>query len=121
MSEARVNVRYWAKADMPMAPNVRFGFKADIALVSLSLRPVLAQSRHRSETDKCMLLAVADIGASRSGSRSVATEVPNAKLLEKKMVRVGWARPVILTGSTKRRTSSLFELFQLEHVKSTEG
>ena len=46
------------KANMPFcATNVRFGFKADIALASLSLRLVLAQSRHRSETDKCMLLA----------------------------------------------------------------
>ena len=34
---------------------------------------------------------------------------------------MGAARPVILAGSTKRSTSAVFELFQLEHVKSTEG
>ena len=68
-----------------MAPNGRFGLKADIALASLSLRPVLAQSRHRSGTDKCMLWVAADIGAARSGSRSVATEVPNANCLKKKV------------------------------------
>jgi hypothetical protein len=34
---------------------------------------------------------------------------------------MGAARPVILTGPTKRGTSAVFELFQLEHVKSPEG
>jgi hypothetical protein len=34
---------------------------------------------------------------------------------------MGAAPPVILTGSTKRWTSAVFELFQLEHVKLTEG
>ena len=106
-----------------MAPNVRFGFKADIALASMSLRPVLAQRRHGSETDKCMLLA----GSSRHRSRpapglGVSQQVPNAKLPEKKGPRrMGGAPPVTLTGSTKRRRSAVFELFQLEHVKSTEG
>jgi hypothetical protein len=49
-------------------------------------------------------------------------QVANAKLLAKKGPRrMGAARPVILTGSTKRWTSAVFEPFQLEHVKSTEG
>jgi len=62
------------KADIdPMAPNVRFGFKPDIALASSSLRPVLAQSRHRLETDKFMLLGL-----------GVSQQVANAKLLAKK-------------------------------------
>ena len=67
------------------------------------------------------------LGSSRHRSRpalglGVSQQVPNAKLLEKKGPRwMGAARPVILAGSTKRRTSAVFELFQLEHVKSTEG
>ena len=52
----------------------------------------------------------------------VSQRVPNEKLLEKKGPRrMGAAPPVTLTGSTKRRRSAVFELFQLEHVKSTKG
>lgn len=52
----------------------------------------------------------------------VSLRVPNAKLVEKKGPRrMGAARAMTLAGSTKRRTSAVFELFQPEHVKSTEG
>jgi hypothetical protein len=66
---------------------------------------------------------IADIGAGSLWVSECRNRSSERKLLEKKMGRIGTgaARSVILAGSTKRRTSALFELFQLEHVRSTEG
>ena len=92
-----------AKADIdPMAPNVRFGFKADIALASLSLRPFWHKAGiGRKPTNVCFWL---DSSRHRSGpALGLGVSQPKFRTQNcsrKNMGRVGMsaARPVILTG-----------------------
>ena len=63
---------------------------------------------------------LADIGASSLWVSECPTKFRTQNCSRKNMVRVGCGTAGDPEG-TKRRTLAVFELFQLEHVKSTEG